>query len=414
MRGNYWLAHDGNGQTHPMPLTFRTAVESDWPAICRADGRAFGVAYNDEDIARSRTIHDISRFELALDGKEIVAIVGAYSMRVTVPGGGQLPMGGLTWVSTATTHRRQGLLSQLMERYFADVDRRGEPVAMLAASEGGIYERFGFGICSQVRSTSIDRRLVQIREEHRPRRGAVRFVEGDQALQHMMAIWPRFCRLRAAEVERSEAWHRFLMEVRALSMGGYGPALYLAHRDGYVAYRIEQQWNEGRPAHNLRIGELIAVTSEAHAGLWHALLSIDLVGTILSRMSPIDDPLPFLLTDQRAFQTTGLSDGNWANLRNIATCLAARTYSTDDTFVVEVDGSRWAIDGGPDGATCKRVRTRPDLTMDHPSIGALLFGGVRPSLLAAGRRLEARDAATLRRADAFFVTAPAPHCQTMY
>ena len=54
-----------------------------------------------------------------------------------MPGGGQLPMGGLTWVSTAATHRRQGLLTQLMARSLADIDRRGEPVAMLGASEGG-------------------------------------------------------------------------------------------------------------------------------------------------------------------------------------------------------------------------------------------------------------------------------------
>ena len=397
-----------------MPLTFRAAEENDWAAICRVDSRAFGVSYSDDDMTRARTLHDISRFQLAIEGKQVVAIVGAYTLQVTVPGGAQLPMGGLTWVSTNTTHRRQGLLSRLMERYFADVDGRGEPVAMLGASEGGIYERFGFGICTQLRSTSIDRRFVQIREEFRPRSGAVRFVDGDEALRHMMAIWPRFCRLRAAEVGRSEAWHRYLMQMRAESMGGFGPSLYLAHRDGYVAYRVEQQWNEGRPAHNVRIGELVAVTPDAHAALWHTLLGIDLVGPILSRQSPIDDPLPFLLTDQRAFQTTGLSDGHCANVRDIGACFSSRTYSTDDGFVVDVDGSRWAIDGGPDGATCQRMRTRPDLTTDHPSIGALLFGGVRPSMLAAGRRLEGRNAAVLRRADAFFSTAPAPHCQTMY
>lgn len=397
-----------------MPLTFRTAVDSDWPAICRADGRGFGVSYSDQDIERSKTIQDVSRFELAIDGKQIVAVVGAYTLQVTVPGGTQLPMGGLTWVSTAATHRRQGLLTQLMQRYLADVDRRGEPLAMLAASEGGIYERFGFGICTQTRSTSVDRRFAQVREEFRPRRGTVRFVEGDDALQHVMAIWPRFCRLRAAEVDRTEAWHRHLMVIRAEPMGGFGPAFYLAHPDGYASYRIEPQWNEGQPAHNVRVGELIAVTAEAHAALWHTLLGIDLVGPILSRQSPIDDPLPFLLTNQRAFQTTGLSDGNWANVRDVGACLGARTYTTDDRFVVEIDGSRWAVDGGPDGASCKRVRTRPDLTMDQATIGAVLFGGVRPSLLCAGRRLEARDAAVLRRADAFFVTAPMPHCQTMY
>ncbi|MGZ4772961.1 MAG: GNAT family N-acetyltransferase, partial [Ilumatobacteraceae bacterium] len=99
-----------------MPITFRTAVESDWAAICHADGRGFGFAYTAEQVERARPIHDVSRFELAFDGNEIVAIVGAFSLTVTVPGGGQLPMGGLTWVSTAATHRRQGLLTHLMAR----------------------------------------------------------------------------------------------------------------------------------------------------------------------------------------------------------------------------------------------------------------------------------------------------------
>ena len=62
-----------------MPISFRTAVESDWESICRADGRAFGFAYPPELIDEARSIHDVSRFELALDGKEIVGIVAAFS-----------------------------------------------------------------------------------------------------------------------------------------------------------------------------------------------------------------------------------------------------------------------------------------------------------------------------------------------
>ena len=92
----------------------------------------------------------------------------------------------------------------------------------------------------------------------------------------------------------------------------------------------------------------------------------------------------------------------------------ARHAIGERTKVIEADGRRWAIDGGPDGATCNRVRSRPDLTTDHASLGALLFGGVRPSALAAGRRLEARNSEALRRADVFFLTSPLPHCQTYY
>ncbi|MEP7203801.1 MAG: GNAT family N-acetyltransferase [Ilumatobacteraceae bacterium] len=397
-----------------MPIRFRTAQEDDWPALCHVDGRNFGFAYAPQQIEKARAIHDVSRFELAFDGKEIVAIVGAFSLQVTVPGCGRLPMGGVTWVSTSATHRRRGLLNKLMARTLADVDRRGEPVAMLGASEAGIYERYGFGIATQLRATSIDRRQAQIRPEFRPKPGSVRFVEGDKALSHVAEVWSRFHRDRVGEVDRSDALHRFLFDIRAVERDGFSPAFYLAHRDGYAVYRVSQQWNDGRPAHKLDLIELAATTSDAHAALWHTLLGVDLVGPITSRQVPIDDPLPYLLTNPRALETTTLNDGVWVNVRDVKASFAGRTYSTTDRIVVEADGDRWAIDGGPDGATCKRVKSRADIVMDHASLGALLLGGVRPSTLAAGRRVEARNDETLRRADVFFVTARAPHCQTNY
>lgn len=397
-----------------MPITFRTARESDWEAICFADSRAFGFAYTPEQIVNARTIHDISRFELAFDGKEIVAIVGAFSLQVTVPGGAQLPMGGLTWVSTAATHRRRGLLTELMARALADVDRRGEPVAMLAASEGGIYERYGFGVATQMRGTSIDRRFAQLRAEFQPKPSTVGFVDGDAANDHVKEVWSRYHRDRVGEVDRSEALHDFLFEVRSKPRDAFGPSIYLAHHDGYAVYRIEEQWNEGRPAHNLNVVELVAIGGDAHAALWHTLLGVDLVGPITSRQMAVDDPLPYLLTNPRALQTTSLMDGIWVNIRHVKACLSARTYSTIDRLVIEVDGGRWAIDGGPEGATCTRVKSRADLVVDHASLGAMLLGGVRASALVAGRRAKARNDEALRRADAFFVTSPAPHCQTNY
>jgi predicted acetyltransferase len=143
-------------------------------------------------------------------------------------------------------------------------------------------------------------------------------------------------------------------------------------------------------------------------------LGVDLVGPITSRHVPIDDPLPYLLTNPRALETTALNDGVWVNVRDVKACFGARSYGTTDRVVIEADGARWAIDGGPEGATCTRVRTRPDLSMDHASLGAILLGGVRVAALVAGRRAEARNDEVLRRADAFFLTSPAPHCQTNY
>jgi len=148
-------------------------------------------------------------------------------------------------------------------------------------------------------------------------------------------------------------------------------------------------------------------------------LGIDLVGSIVSERFPLDDPLPFLLTDFRAVRTTNLSDGVWVNVRDAHVAFGARSYATDDRVVVEVidgavQGRRYAIEGSPDGSSCRTVRTRPDLSVTHAALGSLLYGGVRPSALAAGRRLTARNADVLRHADLFFLGECAPNCATMF
>ena len=185
--------------------------------------------YPPDYIEQARVLQDLSRFELALDGKDIVAVVGAFTLKVTVPGGAQLPMGGLTWVSTAATHRRQGLLTKLMARSLDDVDRRGEPIAMLGASEGGIYERYGFGIASHMRSTTIDRRTAQLRPEFTdPSRAPCGSSMATRRWLTSSDVWTRFHRTRSGELGRSEAWHRFVFEIRASGARWLQP--FLLHR----------------------------------------------------------------------------------------------------------------------------------------------------------------------------------------
>jgi predicted acetyltransferase len=164
----------------------------------------------------------------------------------------------------------------------------------------------------------------------------------------------------------------------------------------------------------MRLMQLAAVTPEAHLALWQTLLDIDLVGVIGGRDVAIDDPLPFLLTNPRVLQTTGVNDGIWLHCRDLAICFGSRTYRTEDRLVVEADGLRWAIEGGPNGASCRPVKTKPDLVTSHAWLSSLLYGGVRPSVLVAGRRMTARNDDVLRRADLFFPTSLAPHCQTHY
>ena len=65
-----------------------------------------------------------------------------------MPGGAQVSAAGVTAVGVQPTHRRRGINAALMRAQLDDVHARGEPIAVLYASEGGIYGRFGYGLSS--------------------------------------------------------------------------------------------------------------------------------------------------------------------------------------------------------------------------------------------------------------------------
>ncbi|CAB4858990.1 unannotated protein [freshwater metagenome] len=397
-----------------MSIEIRRPTDDEWEDVCRADGRAFGVAYTTEEMAERRPFHDMTRFRIAVDDGEIVSTAGSYPFDVTLPGGTCVPMGGVTWVSTLATHRRRGIMRQVVEAVHADIDERGEPLASLWASEGSIYEHLQYGVAAQIRMTTIDPRRTGIRAEFRPAPNTVRYAEGEAAFDAMADIWERFRRGRAGEISHDPAHEEAVLARRQRPEGALSAAFYLLHDDGYAIYRIEAKWNAGHPAHTMQVIEFAAVTTEAHAALWHALLSVDLIGEIRSSIIPLDDPLPFLLENQRALRTTDLNDSIWVNVRDASICFGARSYRTSDRLVVDVDGTRWAIEGGPDGGSCRRVRTRPDLVTSHAWFSALLYGGTLPSALVAGRRMTARTDEVLHRADLFFPTSLAPYCQSHY
>lgn len=78
-----------------------------------------------------------------VDG-QLVGATAMLSLEITVPGLKTVPMGGVTSTGVLATHRRRGLLRQMMQAMFGQALERGEVVAALSASEGGIYGRFGF------------------------------------------------------------------------------------------------------------------------------------------------------------------------------------------------------------------------------------------------------------------------------
>src|SRR4051794_3041268 len=98
-------------------------------------GQYFGTEQSDEGAARFAQWIDVSRMHTAWEGDQAVGGAGAFSYRMSVPGG-SVPAAGVTVVGVLPTHRRRGILTRLMRAQLDDARERGDAVAYLWASEG--------------------------------------------------------------------------------------------------------------------------------------------------------------------------------------------------------------------------------------------------------------------------------------
>ena len=94
----------------------------------------------------------------AWDGDRCVGHVAGYRFDTLVPGGAWLPTNGVTRVGVLSTHRRRGVMRELIVRLLAEAAARGQVLASLRASETRIYQRFGFGLAGRSAEATITSR----------------------------------------------------------------------------------------------------------------------------------------------------------------------------------------------------------------------------------------------------------------
>ena len=381
-------------------------------------GQYFGAPPDEEQIARFLQYFELERMHAAFDGDQIVGGAGAYSYDFTVPGG-SLPCAGVTVVGVYPTHRRRGALRSMMVAQLADVHERGEPIAALWASEETIYGRFGYGIASWACEMTLTRVWSGFAKPLE-RRGQVRFVSPEEALELFPPVWDALRRQRPGVPSRSEAWWK-LRPLRIPDEEKANPRRFVAldldgETQAYAIYRRESGCADGSSSAKLDVREAVGATPQATAEIWRYLLDVDWTETISASGLPLDHPLFLLLANPRRARMR-TADALWVRLVDVGAALSGRKYAHEGRIVFEVrdavcpwNEGRWLLENGH----AERTEEAADIALDVDVLGSAYLGAVSFAELQGALRLEELQPGAVARADVLFSWRPLPWCPEIF
>lgn len=318
-----------------------------------------------------------------------VATVASWPTPLTVSPGRTVPAWAISGVTVAGTHRRNGIARAMVEGELRTAAAAGLPLAGLTVSEATIYGRFGFGPAVYVTGWTIDTRRARWIG---PRPGGRLDAIDRESLQADLAeLHERVRERRPGEVA---GWPGLWRRLSGLAPGqpdgdkvrGVRYTDEAGTTRGVVAYTVDGG-EDDFTRHTLHIGQLIADGEAAYAALWRYVLEHDLVGTVRADLLSGEEPLRWMIADQRGAAIT--QDGHhWLRVLDVPAALVARSYRAPAGVVLRVvdplglaEGT-WRVEIAADGsAWVEPSAAEPDVTMPVAALSSILLGGVRTTTL---------------------------------
>jgi predicted acetyltransferase len=372
----------------------------------------FNEAWDAETTEFERSVFEPERttFAISPDG-DIAGQVGAFTRDLTVPGG-SVPAGHVTMVGVRATHRRRGLLRRMINEQLADIRGRGEPVAVLWASEGRIYQRFGYGLAASRLSLEIDAE-VTVNQPAPAGQSRLRTVKVADAPDVLAKIYDQVRLARPGYSNRTDAWWRYVLQDQESRRQGATPLRVTVHEgasgvDGYVLWRVKNEWDQYGPKGQVEVRELVAGNPLAYHALARFVLDVDLTRRVRYIFAAVDEPLYQMVNEPRRLLAK-LFDALWVRITDVPAALSARRYVAPIDVTIEVtdpilteNAGVWRLTGDPESATCTRTDAPPQLQLDISALGAAYLGGATLTQLAATGRVVELVPGTLARASVAF------------
>jgi predicted acetyltransferase len=346
-----------------------------------------------------------------------VATFASWATELSVPGGRVVPSSAVSSVTVAPTHRRRGILRSMMDGELRVARAAKLPVSVLTVSESTIYGRFGYAPAAFGASWTIDaKRAAWLGPVPS---GRIDFVSRERYREIAPVLHDRVRTASPGEIEMPHGhWDRLAGTRPDAEKPGRHRAIQYTDATGEIQgallYSLRENHDDFTKA-TLTVELLIAATPDAYAALWKFALEHDLVGTVRANELSLDEPLRWMISDQRAATVTA-RDHQYVRILDVPAALEARAYAQPAVVALDVTdplgfaGGRWVLrvdahgrgtvhEGEPDAA-----EEAVSVSLGILELSAAYLGGVSLATLAAAGRVASSDAEQAARVFAWPVT----------
>jgi predicted acetyltransferase len=316
--------------------TSDTAAFDEW---LQNDIRGFhGPALTDEQLGWWREGLGYRRTTGVWHDDLLVGTTNSWPSPQTVPGGRTVESWGISSVTVAPTHRRRGIARGLLEGELRTAAALGIPVAMLTVSEATLYERYGFAPAAYRSDFTIDtRRSAWAGGDPDGTISLITLTEWEERINALhervrlaspgsIPVWP----LRWRQISGT----RDTDSSRAAKMRALQYTDESGEIRGLALYSVGGG-DDDFTQHHLDLQYLSAETDDAYAALWRFVLEVDLVTEVRAWLRPVDEPLRWMVRDQRGIRQT-VTDHQWVRILDVVAALEARGYEQDGRLELDI------------------------------------------------------------------------------
>lgn len=357
----------------------------------------------------------------AFDGDKLASCAGALDFELAF-NGKTIKADGVTVVSTDPGYRRKGLVRTLMTQHLQAAHERGVPIAILWASMGAIYQRFGYGYATNWNDYSIDPKHIAF-ETPIPDAGYVRRLSRDEGLEVAKSLYEEAIRPHTLALHRSDTIWKFMLPAEEKKRREL--AVYFDESGqprGFLIYALSTLQNVGMGSNQkLRVTNFVWTDMASYRGLWNFLAGHDLAKEVQIIFVPDDDPAQSLFLEPRALNKK-VSDGLWLRIVDIDKTLEGRGYDHGGSVTLRVsdddicpwNNGTWALDVKDGEGTVTKTSGAADIEIGITALASLASGFINATLLERTGKLTCKDKNLLPKVDALFSTRFRPNCTNMF